>query len=338
MTTDTAPAPPATRKGGGKRGRGDAVLVLIIITVGIAILLYPVAADWFSSRNHNSEITGYRKDVSQIDPAVRAEELQLADAYNAHMPQGLLRDPYSSSPVAPEEEDEAYRSYQRILGVSERGVIGAVSYPELGITLPLSHGTSDAVISRGAGHLYGSSLPVGGPSTHSVLTAHSGLANARLFTPLVDGAKVGQTFTVEVLGEKHYYEVRSVKNVLPENTDSLRIEPGKDYVTLITCSPIGVNSHRLLVRGERVPGPEADTGALANDDLTAGFPWWAVALIGGAALTGGVLTMQQRARQRRRAAAGVAAVPGVDPVPGDAAVPGDDPATGGDPAGASAPK
>lgn len=308
MTTDTALAPPAPRKGGGKRGRGDAVLVILVITVGIAILLYPAAADWFSSRNHNSEITGYRQDVSQIDPAVRANELQLADAYNAHMPQGLLRDPYSSSPVAPEEEDEAYRAYERILGVSERGVIGAVSYPELGITLPLSHGTSDEVISRGVGHLYGSSLPVGGPSTHSVMTAHSGLANARLFTPLVGGAQVGHTFSVEVLGEKHYYEVRSVKNVLPENTDSLRIEPGKDFVTLITCSPIGVNSHRLLVRGERVPGPDTDAGALSNE-LTAGFPWWALAIVGGAGLTAGALTLQHRARQRRRSAAAEASLP-----------------------------
>lgn len=303
MTTSTAPALPTTLRGGRKRGRGDAVLVVLVITIGLAILLYPVAADWFSSRNHNSEITGYRQEVTDIDPAARAEELLLADAYNAHMPQGLLRDPYSSAPVGPEEEEEAYAAYEQILRVSDRGVIGAVSYPSLGITLPLSHGTSDEVISKGAGHLYGSSLPVGGPSTHSVLTAHSGLANARLFTPLVDGARVGDTFSVEVLGEKHYYEVRSVRNVLPDNTDSLRIEAGKDMVTLITCSPIGVNSHRLLVRGERVPGPEADSGALHSDELSAGFPWWILALLGGAGATSGALILQQRARTRRRLAA-----------------------------------
>ena len=309
MTTSTAPAPSTTPRGGRKRGRGDAVLVVLVITIGLAILLYPVAADWFSSRNHNSEITGYRQEVTDIDPAARAEELLLADAYNAHMPQGLLRDPYSSAPVGPEEEDEAYAAYEQILRVSDRGVIGAVSYPSLGITLPLSHGTSDEVISKGAGHLYGSSLPVGGPSTHSVLTAHSGLANARLFTPLVDGARVGDTFSVEVLGEKHYYEVRSVRNVLPDNTDSLRIEAGKDMVTLITCSPIGVNSHRLLVRGERVPGPEADSGALHSDELSAGFPWWILALLGGAGATSGALILQQRARTRRRlAATGASAV------------------------------
>ncbi len=300
MNTATALAPPAAPRARGKRGRGDAVLVILTITIGLAILLYPVAADWFSSRNHNSEITGYRQDVAEIDPAVRADELRLADEYNAHMPQGLLRDPYTSAPVAAEAEDEAYRSYERILGVSDRGVIGAVSYPELGISLPLSHGTSDEVISRGAGHLYGSSLPVGGPSTHSVLTAHSGLANARLFTPLVDGAKVGHTFSVEVLGEKHYYKVRSVQNVLPDNTDSLRIEPGKDLVTLITCSPIGVNSHRLLVLGERIPDPTAESGSLHGDDAGAGFPWWVVALLGGAAATAGALKLQQRARARNR--------------------------------------
>ena len=296
---ETAP-PAAPTRGRGRRGRSDAPLVLLIITVGLAILLYPVAADWFSSRNHNSEITGYRADVEGIAPAERAAELQLADAYNAHMPQGLLRDPYSSAPVTDAEQDEAYESYEQILQVSDRGVIGAVRYPALGISLPLSHGTSDEVISRGAGHLYGSSLPVGGPSTHSVLTAHSGLAHARLFTPLVDGAKVGQVFSVEVLGEKHFYEVRAVDTVLPSDTQSLKIEADRDLVTLITCAPIGVNSHRLLVRGERIPAPEGAAGALDGDDAGAGFPWWAVGLLGGAGLTAGALLWQRKRRDASR--------------------------------------
>lgn len=296
---ETAPSAAPTR-GRGRRVRSDAPLVLLVITVGLAILLYPMAADWFSSRNHNSEITSYRAEVDEIGPDERAAELQLADAYNAHMPQGLLRDPYSNAPVSDDEEDEAYEAYERILQVSDRGVIGAVRYPELGIGLPLSHGTSDAVISRGVGHLYGSSLPVGGPSTHSVLTAHSGLANARLFTPLVGGAKVGQTFSVEVLGEKHYYEVRAVDTVLPSDTQSLKIEQGKDLVTLITCAPIGVNSHRLLVRGERIPAPADTAGSLGSDDDGAGFPWWALGLLGGAGLTTGALMWQRTARERRK--------------------------------------
>ncbi|MBK0420128.1 class C sortase [Leucobacter sp. CSA1] len=260
---------------------------------GLAILLYPAAANWFSARNHNNEIAGYTQGVADLPEAERQRELRLAEDYNARMPQGPLRDPYSSAPATETEESAAYASYERLLGVSDSGVIGSLSYPEVGITLPVYHGTSDEVISKGAGHLYGSSLPVGGPSTHSVLTAHSGLASAKLFTDL-HRSETGQLFSVEVLGEKHYYRVDSIVTVRPEDTRSLRIVAGEDYVTLITCTPIGVNSHRLLVRGVRVPPPESGREQLRGDEVSAGFPWWALALVGGSAASGVVLFRPRR--------------------------------------------
>lgn len=146
-------------------------------------------------------------------------------------------------------------------------------------------GTDDDVISRGAGHLYGSSLPVGGPSTHSVRTAHSGLAHAALFAPILR-ADLGDMFTVEVLGEKHYYRVDQIRTVSPNDTRALQVIEGRDLVTLITCTPVGVNSHRLLVTGVRVPAPEGDgRQELVRETVTVGFAWWLVYVAAWAAGT-----------------------------------------------------
>src|SRR5699024_511690 len=142
-------------------------------------------------------------------------------------------------------QDQGYQDYLNTLHDNDSGVVGEVSYPELGISLPIYHGTSDEVLRQGIGHLYGSSLPVGGASTHSVMTSHSGLINASLFTDLPQ-AQVGDVFTVSVLGETLYYEVRNLDTVLPHETEGLGVVEGEDWTTLVTCTPIGVNSHRLL--------------------------------------------------------------------------------------------
>ncbi|MBO1901718.1 class C sortase [Leucobacter weissii] len=275
--------------------------------LGIGALVYSSAADWFATLNHDAEISGYAEEVEALPDGIAEEELSIAQEYNAHLPQGVLRDPYSTAADA-EAETAAYRAYEEVLRVSDRGVIGELGYPRLGIVLPVYHGTDDEVLSRGVGHLYGSSLPVGGPSTHAALTSHSGLLNASLFTPLPD-ARVGDAFTVSVLGETRYYEVDRIETVLPEETESLSIVEGEDYVTLITCTPIGVNSHRLLVRGSRVPAPDGG-GAQASgiDGRSAGFPWWAVAFVGGSAVTAYLLFAPSRkrpgARPRRPRSAG----------------------------------
>ncbi|HUH53846.1 MAG TPA: class C sortase, partial [Microbacteriaceae bacterium] len=197
-------------------------------------------------------------------------------AFNDTLQIGQLHDPFTS--VDPDEQKNTpiFQTYRKLLAVSGSDAIGEVTYPRLGIGLPVYHGTSDTVISKGVGHMFGSSLPIGGPSTHSVLTAHSGLAHANLFTHLLD-AKVGDIFWISVLGEDHYYEVQSIETVLPDNTDSLQIVEGQDLVTLFTCAPIGINSHRFMVHAERISNPESSgMQEIAGDGSNAGFPWWSL--------------------------------------------------------------
>lgn len=274
-----------------KRQLGVPIALQVAAMIGIGALVYPSAADWFATLGHDSEVSGYVREVDKLPDETRVAKLQVAKDYNAHMPAGTLRDPYAEGgDNADLEEDAAYQAYQQVLRVSDNGVIGQLSYPTLGISLPIYHGTGSEAISKGVGHLYGSSLPVGGPSTHSVLTSHSGLLNASLFTPLPK-AKVGDTFSMTVLGEQYYYQVDGLETVEPFITDSLGVVAGEDRVTLITCTPIGVNSHRLLVHAQRVDGPASESGTrtIAGDGKTAGFPWWAVWFIGGGIVVGYLL-------------------------------------------------
>lgn len=265
-----------------RRSLAMPIALQVLAMVGIGALLYSSAADWFATLGHNSEVSGYTEAVDRLDEPEREAELAVARDYNAFMPQGMLRDPYTGQADAG-ERDAAYEAYEQVLRVSDSGVIGSLGYPRLGIGLPVYHGTADSVLKKGVGHLYGSSLPVGGPSTHSVLTSHSGLLGASLFTPL-PGARIGDTFSVQVLGETHHYRVDRIETVLPEQTEGLRIVDGEDYVTLITCTPVGINSHRLLVRGVRVAGPGDGTRqAVEGDGRSAGFPWWAVGFVAGSA-------------------------------------------------------
>lgn len=283
-------------------GRGRKWLVPLLLQlgamVGIGALVYSSAADWFATLNHNAEVSGYAEAVEQLPNDDREAKLELARQYNSHMPQGILRDPYSA-PQTENDEDTAYQAYLDILRVSDNGVIGELSYPRLDIGLPVYHGTSDDVLSKGVGHLYGSSLPVGGPNTHTVLTSHSGLLNAALFTKL-PSAKRGDIFKITVLGETHYYEVDQIDTVLPDQTEGLRIVDGEDYVTLITCTPIGINSHRMLVRGTRVEAPlEHDNSTvIAGDGQLAGFPWWAVIFVAGSGATAYLLFAPAKSRKR----------------------------------------
>lgn len=281
----------------GRRRLTVPLLLQLGAMIGIGALAYPSAADWFATLHHNSEVSGYIEAVEAIPDAEVEARLQAARDYNSHMPQGVLRDPYSA-PIEGEEHDAAYRAYEELLRIGESDVIGQLDYPELGISLPVYHGTSEDVIAQGVGHLYGSSLPVGGPSTHSVLTSHSGLLHAALFTKL-PSAETGDVFELTVLGETRFYRVDRLETVLPEQTEGLTIVPGEDLVTLITCTPIGINSHRLLVTGERIPGPvAAGPATIAGDGKTAGFPWWAVAFLAGSGAVAYLLFVPPRTRRR----------------------------------------
>lgn len=267
----------------------------ILAMVGLGAFVYADAADWFATRSHDSEMSGYVRQVEQLESEATSEMLQQAQHYNDSLPDSVIRDPFADD-AGGMDVDEAYRAYEELLQVAGTDVMGGVTYPRLDIALPLYHGTDEDSLTRGAGHLYGTSLPVGGESTHSVITSHSGLVHASLFTPLLD-AEVGDTFQVRVLDETHHYRVREIREILPHETEHLRSEPGADLVTLFTCSPIGINTHRFMVTGERIPAPEVANEPQTIGGVSAGFPWWAVIFLAGSALVAALLFAPIRTKQ-----------------------------------------
>lgn len=279
-----------------RRLLGNLILQLFAM-LGIGLLVYADAADWFSRFGHNDEISGYVEKAESLPSAERQQILDAAYAYNDQLEPGPLTDPYISQNEDEALRSEVYQAYEELLRVSGTDAIGTVSYPDLDIALPIYHGTGEEAISTGVGHLYGTSMPVGGPSTRSVLTAHSGLTQAQLFTPLLD-AEEGDTFWISVLGEDHHYQVASTETVLPGETDSLEVIEGEDWVTLFTCSPIGINSHRFLVHAERIPPPEDADEHIGADGLNAGFPWWAIWFLAGSAVVAWFLFAPPRRKKK----------------------------------------
>ncbi|MFK0040317.1 class C sortase [Paenarthrobacter sp. NPDC090517] len=259
------------------------ILIVLIAILGVGILLYPTAAAWFSDRVHATEISGYVDTVGNLNPSAKKSIFDAAKKFNQDLPSGPLRDPYSLNDDGKQTTIGAGSdAYQNLLDVGPGGMMGRISIPSIQSDLPIFHGTDEDSLSKGAGHLFGSALPVGGEGTHSVLSAHSGFVNATLFENLHKVAK-GETFSISVLDQTIYYKVDSIQTVLPDQTDALRKVPGKDYVTLITCTPTGVNSHRLLVRGERTEAPGAESPqTMPSRASDPGFPWWVLGLIGAA--------------------------------------------------------
>lgn len=275
------------------------IAMQLIAMIGLGLLVYPDAADWISRIGHNAEISGYVRQVEQTPSAERQRILDAAYAYNDVLEPGPLTDPYISLSEDAENQSDLYRAYEEMLRVSGTEAIGTLNFPQVGIALPIYHGTSNPVISKGIGHMYGTSLPVGGPSTHAVLTSHSGLQNAKLFTPL-HKAKIGDTFWISVLGEDHHYRVESIETVEPGNTESLKIIEGEDWVTLFTCTPIGVNSHRLLVHAVRIADEDAaGTDVIGGDGASLGFPWWALWFVLGSGVVGWVLFAPPKKRKKK---------------------------------------
>ncbi|MBU2697093.1 class C sortase [Pimelobacter sp. 30-1] len=291
--------PPARVRRPRARVRWDLLVVVVMVWAGLGLLLYPAAATWYADIGHRDAVTGYAREVEQTAPAARSRLLEDARRYNASLPHGRLQDPWTSRDTAPGLDPGSYE--QQLALADAGGVIGRISYPRLGIQLPIYHGTAPSVLTKGAGHLFGSSLPVGGAGSHAVLTSHSGYVH-KLFDDLHE-ARRGDLFAVNVLDQTLYYEVDGVETVEPDQTESLRIEPGADLLTLVTCAPIGVNSHRLLVRGHRVDAPAtppAGTAILGSgaDRAPAGFPWWLALLLGGGGTaTGAVVWLARRGRQ-----------------------------------------
>jgi len=275
---------------------------------GISILLYPSAGAWFTDRAHADTVAGYAETVRGMQPEEIREQLAEAHRYNENLPAGPLRDPYSASGEGQETATgDAVRDYLRTLDVVDGGMMGVLAIDAVGLSLPVFHGTSEATLGKGVGHLYGTALPVGGPGTHAVLTAHSGIAGVTLFSNLHELA-IGDTFTVTVLDRTLTYQVDQIKTVLPEQTADLEPIAGEDHVTLVTCTPIGVNSHRLLVRGTRIPTPEtAAPPAFIEGRAGPGFPWWLLQAVGGLVVLLGVsapLGRKDAAKRVKRGADG----------------------------------
>ncbi|MBC8546847.1 class C sortase [Clostridiaceae bacterium NSJ-31] len=221
------------------------IILITVFFVGLSVLLYPTVSNYLNQSNATHAIGNYDQVLNSMGDEENGKLLARAQEYNCE----LAAHPPRLVNGEPEGED-----YRALLDVTGNGMIGYLTIKRLGVMLPVYHGTSERVLSSAAGHLEGSSLPVGGASTHAVITGHRGLPAAKLFTDL-DQLEIGDTFTVTTLNQTLTYEVDQIKIMLPEETDDLAILPGEDHVTLVTCTPYAVNTHRLLVRGVAVDAP-----------------------------------------------------------------------------------
>ncbi len=230
------------KRGKKKRGPSISTIILIVILLtGVGIILYPSVSDWWNSMHATQAIAGYVTAVEDMSARDREEILEAARKYNASLEDGVN---FVLS-------DEAYAEYEKLLDITGTGIMGYVQISSIGVNLPIYHSVEESVLQIAVGHIPGSSLPVGGERTHSILSGHRGLPSAKLFSDL-DQMVEGDTFTINIMDQTITYMVDQIRIVLPEETDDLAIEPGKDYCTLVTCTPYGVNTHRMLVRGKRI--------------------------------------------------------------------------------------
>lgn len=219
----------------------------IIIIGGIILVCYPSFSSFINQQFANREITEYNDEMEKTSEKELQDTMQMAYAYNATLPGGYPADPFTGSNIA----NLKGTKFEDFWMVQDGAMLGYVEIPSIDVYLPIYYGTSEKVLDEGAGVVENTSLPVGGSGTHSVISAHTGMASKKLFTDL-NLVKEGEIFFIHVLNQNFAYQVDQIKVVLPEETEDLYIQEGKDYVTLLTCTPFGINDHRLLVRGERI--------------------------------------------------------------------------------------
>ncbi|HEP1799223.1 TPA: class C sortase [Streptococcus suis] len=220
------------------------ILLKLIFVFGLLITVYPLISQFYYRYESDREVESFYEQAQQLPSEEVSKRLENARAYNQTLDPSKMQDPYS------EEEKAGIAEYARMLEVKEK--IGFVEIPKINEQIPIYAGTTEDVLQKGAGHLEGSSLPVGGESTHTVISAHRGLPNASLFTNL-DRLKIGDQFYIHNIAETLAYEVDQILVVEPSDFDPVMVQSGEDYATLLTCTPYMINSHRLLVRGHRVP-------------------------------------------------------------------------------------
>ncbi|MBQ8161278.1 MAG: class C sortase [Clostridia bacterium] len=228
------------------------ILIVLLILAGISVIAYPTVSDWLSKRQNQESLTRMEAAISQLDPEMVEDMFQKARAYNElHTGHGI-RDAFSGEVIHADQE------YMNLLNLNGDGIMGSVEIPKIHVNLPIYHTTNSDVLEKGAGHVEGTSLPVGGETSHCAISGHRGLPSARMFTDL-DQMVLGDTFLIRVLDRVMTYRVDQIVVVEPNETYWLDLEEGKDLVTLVTCTPYGVNTHRLLVRGIRIPDTMEDT-------------------------------------------------------------------------------
>ena len=283
--------------------RTTTIVIILIFLAGLSLLLYPFIANEWNTYRQKQLISSYESVVADREAAGEIDyeaERQAAVAYNDALVPSILPDSFAVAAASDEPDPE----YMAALNIAGDGVMGIVEIPKIDISLPIYHTTTEEVLEKAAGHLEGSSLPVGGESTHAVITAHRGLPSAALFTDL-DRLEEGDHFLLHVLDETLSYEVDQILTVEPDETDALAVEEGEDLVTLITCTPYGVNTHRLMVRGHRVPYEpemeEKEKPLLPLGSLHTSYLLWVIL---GLLVTGGFITglyiLDKKKRSKRQ--------------------------------------
>ncbi len=229
------------------------IFIGLIFIIGLGIMLYPIISNLYIEHHQGNIIDEYNKTVESMPDDTLEKEREKAEGYNKMLTGNMIiTDPFDPEAQKKLEENS---DYYNILNIGNDNIIGYIKIPKINVNLPIYHGTSEDVLKRGVGHLQNTSFPIGGEGTHAVLSGHTGLSSAKLFTDL-DKLEEGELFFIEVLGEKLAYKIDQIKIVEPSETSDLVIKSGEDYVTLVTCTPYGINSHRLLVRGTRIPYTE----------------------------------------------------------------------------------
>lgn len=279
----------------------NTIVICIVFLAGLSLLLYPFVANQWNNYRQKQLISNYEEVVAEKEAAGAIDyeaEMEQATAYNEALLPSILPDSFAVADA--QEEPDA--SYMSALNIADDGMMGTIEIPKIKIKLPIYHTVEDKVLQQAAGHLEGSSLPIGGENTHAVISAHRGLPSASLFTDL-DKLENGDHFLIKVLDQTLCYEVDQILVVEPKETEALAVEEGEDLVTLLTCTPYGVNSQRLLVRGHRVPYEETEMSdeqlPLGNFSFHTSYLFWVIV---GLVITGIVVFILYRRDKKRRAA------------------------------------
>ena len=252
-TSSIEDEPQKTKKSKKKRISFSTVLLVLMMLAGLAVFFYPAISDWWNSMHATKAIAGYVDAVKDLSQKEKAKMLKAAKEYNDSRPNGVN---FNLS-------DEHLAKYEKILDITGTGIMGYIQIPSIGVDLPIYHTVDEAILQIAIGHIPGSSFPIGGKRTHAVLSGHRGLPSAKLFSDL-DKLKEGDIFTVTVLDRVVTYQADQIRIVLPEETDELAIVDGKDYCTLSTCTPYGINTHRILLRGHRIKNINGDIAITAE--------------------------------------------------------------------------